>query len=131
MLGNTPRLKFCYLEIIRFLYPRYYTKIIGHILKNKQKNNCVCIHEIMRVIIIKMKMKMKNRSHRLDINRPRSRHGHKYSKYKTRPSLMMLICIKQHLSNMWSSIHEKVKFSFFWLIRLTISFITVQKLTEI
>ena len=25
-------------------------------------------------------MKMKNRSHRYDINRPRSRHGHKYSK---------------------------------------------------
>ena len=29
-----------------------------------------------------MKMKMKNRSLRYDINRPRSRHGHKYSKYK-------------------------------------------------
>ena len=27
-------------------------------------------------------MKMKNKSHRYDINRPRSRHGHKYSKYK-------------------------------------------------
>ena len=26
-------------------------------------------------------MKMKNRSHRYSINRPRSRHGHKYSKY--------------------------------------------------
>ena len=25
---------------------------------------------------------MKNRSHRYDINRPRSRHGHKYSGYK-------------------------------------------------
>ena len=68
-------------------------------LKNKQKNNCVCIHEIMRVIIIKMKLKMKNRSHRFDINRTRSRYGHKYSKYKTRPGLMMLICIKEQLSN--------------------------------
>ena len=29
-----------------------------------------------------MNMKNKNRSHRYDINRPRSRHGHKYSKYK-------------------------------------------------
>ena len=29
-----------------------------------------------------MKMKMKNRSHRYDINRPRSSHGHKCSKYK-------------------------------------------------
>ena len=29
-----------------------------------------------------MKMKMKNRSHRYGINRPRSRDGHKYNKYK-------------------------------------------------
>ena len=27
--------------------------------KNKQKNKCVCIHEIMRLIIMKMKMKKK------------------------------------------------------------------------
>ena len=31
---------------------------------------------------MKMKMKMKNRSYRYDINGPRSRHGHKYSKYR-------------------------------------------------
>ena len=30
-----------------------------------------------------MKMKMKNRSHRYDINRPRSRHLHRYSTDKT------------------------------------------------
>ena len=42
---------------------------------NKQKDKYVCIHEIMRLIIMKMKMKMKNASHRYDINRPRSRHG--------------------------------------------------------
>ena len=47
-------------------------------------------------------MKMKNRSHRYDINRPRSRHGHIYSKYKKCP-------IKQHRSNIWSAICEKVK----------------------
>ena len=35
---------------------------------------------------------MKNRSHRYDINRPRSRHGHKYSKYKNGLVMMMLIC---------------------------------------
>ena len=40
---------------------------------------------------------MKKGSHRYDINRPRSRHGHKYSKYKKCLSKMMLICIKQHL----------------------------------
>ena len=53
-----------------------------------------------------MKMKMKNRSYRHDINRPR--HGHKNSKYRKFLSMMMLICIKQHLSNICSSIHEKV-----------------------
>ena len=31
---------------------------------------------------MKMKIKMKNGSHRCDINRPRSRHGHKYSECK-------------------------------------------------
>ena len=54
-------------------------------------------------------MKMKKASHRFDINRHKSRHGHKCSKYKKCFSVMMLICIKQHLSNTWSSIHEKVK----------------------
>ena len=42
---------------------------------------------------------MKNRSHRYDMNKPRSRHGHKYSKNKKCLTVMMLICIKQHLSN--------------------------------
>ena len=37
----------------------------------------VCIHEIMRVILMKMKMKMKNRSQRYDNNRTKYRHGHK------------------------------------------------------
>ena len=64
---------------------------------------------LIRLIIMKFKMKMNNRSDRHDINRPRSRRGRKYSKYKKCPSMMMLICIKQHLSNIWSSIHENVK----------------------
>ena len=38
---------------------------------------------------------MKNRSHKYDINRQ----GHKYSKNKKCLGIMMLICIKQHLSN--------------------------------
>ena len=69
-----------------------------YIVKNKQRNKCVCIHEITRLIIIKMKMKMKIRSHRYDINSPKSRHRHKCSKYKKCLS-NMLTCIKQHLSN--------------------------------
>ena len=75
-------------------------------------NNDVYIHEIIRLIIMKMKMKMKNR---YDINRPRSRHGHRYSKCKKLLSKMMLIYIKQHLSNIWSSIHEKVKPHWGWV----------------
>ena len=43
-------------------------------------------------------MKMKNRSHRYDVNRPRSRHEHKYCKCKGL-SMMTLICVKQHLSD--------------------------------
>ena len=40
-------------------------------------------------------------------NRPRPRHGHRYSKYKKCLTMMMLICIKQHLSNISSLIHER------------------------
>ena len=46
MLRNTLRLNFCYLEIIHILHTHYHPKIIGHILKNKQKNRCVCIYTI-------------------------------------------------------------------------------------
>ena len=52
---------------------------------------------------------MKNRSQTNDENRPRPRHGHKYTKYKMSLNIVMVICIKQHLSNIWSSVHEKVK----------------------
>ena len=48
---------------------------IGHILKNKQKNMCVCIHHNEN------EDENEKRSHIYDINRPVSRHGHKYSKY--------------------------------------------------
>ena len=74
---------------------------MGHILENKQKNKYVCIHEIIRLIIIEIEdeNEKKNRSHRCDMNRPRSRHGYKYSKYKKCLSMMMLICIKQPLSS--------------------------------
>ena len=41
---------------------------------------------------------MKNRSQRYDIAKPWLRHGHKYTKYKMRLSIMIVICIKQHLS---------------------------------
>ena len=64
-----------------------------------------------------MRLKIKNRSQRYDINRPRSRHGHKYAKYKICLSITMVICIKLYLSNIWSSIHEKVKEHWGWVQR--------------
>ena len=43
---------------------------------------------------------MKNRSHRYKMNRPRSRHENKSVKYnKCHSMAMLMICIKQHLSN--------------------------------
>ena len=46
-----------------------------------------------------MKAKIKKRSYRYDIIRPRSRHGHRYSKYKKSLNMMMLISIKRELQN--------------------------------
>ena len=37
-------------------------KIIRHILKSKQKNKCVCVNEIIQLVIMKINIKMKNRS---------------------------------------------------------------------
>ena len=58
---------------------------------------------------MKMNMKMKNRSHRYNINRPVSRHGHKYIKYKKRLSMMMLTCVRQRLSNILSNTEAELK----------------------
>ena len=57
---------------------------------------------------------MKKRSHRYDINRPRPRHGHKYKMYEV-PQNDDGSMIKQHLSNIWSSIHVKVKQHWGWV----------------
>ena len=56
----------------------------------------VCNHGIIRD---ENEDNNENRSLRYNINRPKSGHWHKYSKYKKCLSLMMLLCIKQHPSN--------------------------------
>ena len=56
-----------------------------------------------------MKIEMKNRSHRCNIKKYKFRHEHIYSKYKKCLSMMKILCIKQHLSSIWTSIHKKVK----------------------
>ena len=68
MLSSTLRLNFCYLDIIRILHLRYYPKVIGHILKNNQKNKCAYFREVIQLIIMKTEMKMKNKSHIYDTN---------------------------------------------------------------
>ena len=115
MLSNALKLTFPHPKIIGILHPRYHQTITGHILKNKQRNKHVCIHEIMQSIIMKMKTKMKIDSCKYGINRPRCRHEHKYSKYMKSLSMMMLMCIKQHLSNIWTSVFENVKQHWGWV----------------
>ena len=56
-----------------------------------------------------MKMKMKNSSHRYDIIKPKPKHGHKYANGIISVSVWWCLYVKQHLSNIWRSIHEKVK----------------------
>ena len=57
------------------------------------KNKYVCLNKVVWLMTIKMRLEVKKRSHRYDINRPRLRHGHKYTKYKMCLSIMMVICI--------------------------------------
>ena len=79
------------------------------------KNKYVYLNEIIWLITTKMRLKMKNGSSIYDTNRPRRRQGHKYTKYKMCLSIMMVICTKQHLDNIWNSIHEKVKQHWGWV----------------
>ena len=90
-INNMLRLNFCYLKIMHLLHPCYHPRITGNIPKNKQKNKRVCIHENIRLIIMKIKMKKKNRSHRCHKNRTRPSLGQKCTKYKVCLSMMIVI----------------------------------------
>ena len=74
--------------------------------KKCTKDKCISFDNVIWLIAIKMRRKMKSRSQRYNVNRPRHRHLHKYNKFKICLSIMMVISIKQHQSNIWSSIHE-------------------------
>ena len=54
--------------------------------------------DVIILMIIKVKKK-KNRSHKCNINKPRPRPGHIYTKHKKDLIVMVVICIKQYLSN--------------------------------
>ena len=51
-LSNTLSIEHLILEISHILHPRYLSKIMGNILKNKERNKFVCIHEIIQSFII-------------------------------------------------------------------------------
>ena len=65
-------------KVIHIFHPHYHPNLIEHILKNKQKNKCVRIHETTLINHNDSEDESENKSHRHDINRPMSRHGHKY-----------------------------------------------------
>ena len=58
---------------------------------------------------IKARLKMKNKSQLYDINRLRPRDGHKYAKCKMYLSIIIVICINQHINIIRSSTDEKLK----------------------
>ena len=103
------------MKIICFLHPRYHPKTIGHILKNVQKSSVSICLFLWDYMINYNEVKKKNGSHRCDINRPTSRLGLTYTKYKRYLSMMMLVCIKQHPTDTWGSIYEKVKKRWSWV----------------
>ena len=65
---------------------------------------------IIWLMTVEIRMKIKNRSQGWS----EPRHEHKYTKYKM-SQIMMAILTKQHLRNIWSSIHQKVKKQWGWV----------------
>ena len=60
------------------------------------------------------KIQIKNKSYWYDMNRPSPRHRHGQTHVKW-VKVWWLLCVKQHLSNIWSSTHEKVKQHWGWV----------------
>ena len=110
-LSNIPRLKICDWKTIRFLRPRYHLKSAADIWKSVQKIKYVCFNEILWLTIWKINLKNKYRSHRYDINKPRYRHEHKYTKWKMCLGMMIIVCVMLQLSNIGNSNNEKIKWA--------------------
>ena len=60
------------------------------------------------LMIMKIRLKIKDKLYRYDTNKSRPRHGHKYTKNIVSLSIMIVKCIKQHLSKICSTIYEKL-----------------------
>ena len=108
-LSNTLKLNFCFLKIIPILHPCYHPKLIWDVLKNGQKTSVSVLMRSYDYMYWKWSSKWKNGLHRYDINRTKQTHGHKHTKYKICLSIMMVMCNKQHLSNIWSWSLKKLR----------------------
>ena len=64
----------------------------------------------MWIVITKIKMIKKNRPHRNDKNRPKSSYRNKIIDTNS-----VSVYIKQHLNNIWDSVHGKVKQHWDWV----------------
>ena len=95
-LSKSLRLNLRYLKIIPFFSTTLSPKNSRKCCKKYTKSKYVCLNEVIWLMSMKMRLKMKNRSLRYNINRPRLRHGNKYTKYKMCLSIIMVIWIKQH-----------------------------------
>ena len=102
------------MKIISFLHPCSHQKNRRYSEKST-KNKCVSFNEVVWLMTVKMRLKKENTSHKYDRNKPRPRHAQKHTKCKMCLNIMMVICIKQQLSNIWSSIDEKVKQRWGWV----------------
>ena len=100
-------------EVGLFLFENYSLSSSTLLSKNKRRYSKKCIKN-KYVYLNKVVWLMIQPETRYNMKRPRSRHGHKYTKYKMSLSIMLVVCIKQHLGNIWSSMHEKVKQHWRW-----------------
>ena len=93
---------------------RLHPKVIGDILKKNDNKSLFKCGYIFSDNENEAEIE-KQVSHRYNINRPMPRQGNKHTKYKMCLSIMMVLCIKPHLSNTWSSSHKKVKQHWGWV----------------
>ena len=94
-----PEAEFLLFEFLSLSLSTLSSKNNSRYSKKCSKNNYFCLNEVTWLITMKARLKMKNKSYKYNINRLKPRDGHKYTKYKVSLSIMMVICIKQHVSN--------------------------------
>ena len=92
---------FCYVNLrIQSEYGKIRTRknsVFGHFKYGPKKtpyldtfHRLVFLNNAVWLMILKMKLKMESRSHRYDINKNKSRNGHKYSQYLNYVSVCLI-----------------------------------------